>query len=90
MGHEIGDRLRDYWTTAEQFLMTLYRNTLQRDQFLHILCFLHFVDNSAETDTQANNCHRLWNIMTTSSTQSARNVMWGSVLSGETQKARFS
>jgi hypothetical protein len=33
MGHEIRDRLRDYWTTAEQFLMSFYSNTFKRDRF---------------------------------------------------------
>jgi hypothetical protein len=30
MGHDIRGRLRDYWTTAEQFLTSFYSNTLKR------------------------------------------------------------
>jgi hypothetical protein len=52
MGHDIRNRLRDYWTTAEQFLMSFYSRTLKRGRFLHIFRFLHFTDNNAEIDRQ--------------------------------------
>jgi hypothetical protein len=31
MGHDIRDRLRDYWWTTEQFLTKFYCNTMKRD-----------------------------------------------------------
>jgi hypothetical protein len=55
MGHDIGDILRDNWTTADQFLTSLYSKTLKRDRFIHIHRFFHFIDNNAEADTQADN-----------------------------------
>jgi hypothetical protein len=64
MGHDIRDRLRDYWSTAEQFLTPSYSKTLKRGRFLHILRFLHFTDNNAETDRQADNYDRPWKIRT--------------------------
>jgi hypothetical protein len=64
MGHDIRDKLRDYWTTAKQFLASFYSKTLKRGRFLHILRFLHFTDNNAEIDRQADNYDRLWKIRT--------------------------
>jgi hypothetical protein len=59
MGHDIRDRLRDYWMTAEQFFASFYSNNLKHGRFLHILCFLHFTDNNAEIDRQAGNYDKL-------------------------------
>jgi predicted nucleotidyltransferase len=64
MDYDIRDRLRDYWVTAEQFLKSFCSNTMKRDRFLHILRFLHFTDNNAEIDIQADNYDRLWKIRT--------------------------
>jgi hypothetical protein len=58
MANDIRDRLRDYWTSAEQFLTFFYNKTLKRDQFIHIL---NFIDNNAETGRQ-DNYDRLWKI----------------------------
>ncbi|PNF38713.1 hypothetical protein B7P43_G16719 [Cryptotermes secundus] len=63
MGHDIRDRLKDYWSTAEQFATPFYSNTMKRDRFLHILCF-HFVDNNTKTDRNADSYDRLWKIRT--------------------------
>jgi hypothetical protein len=46
MGHDIRDRIKDYWSTAEQFHTPFYSNAMKRDRFLHILR----LDNNAETD----------------------------------------
>jgi hypothetical protein len=64
MGHDIRDRIKDYWSTAEQFHTPFYSNTMKRDRFLHILRFLHFTDNNAEIDRKAYNYDRLWKIRT--------------------------
>jgi hypothetical protein len=66
MGRDIRDRIRDYSTTAEQLITSFYSNTLKCDGFLHILRFLHLTDNNTETDIQADNYNRLWNIRTIS------------------------
>ncbi|PNF35735.1 hypothetical protein B7P43_G16134 [Cryptotermes secundus] len=63
MGHDIRDRLKDYWSTAEQFATRFYSNTMKCDRFLHILCFLHFADNT-KTDRNADSYDRLWKIRT--------------------------
>jgi hypothetical protein len=39
------------------------------DRFLHVLCLLHFTDNSIEIDRQANNYDQLWKIKTIFDTQ---------------------
>jgi hypothetical protein len=64
MGHDIRDRIKDYWSTAEQFHRPFYSNTMKRDRFLHILLFLHYTDNNMEIDKQADNYDRLWKIRT--------------------------
>jgi hypothetical protein len=64
MGHDIRDRLRDYWSTTEQFFTPFYSNTMKRDRFLHILRFLHFTDNNTDIDKQADDYDRLWKIRT--------------------------
>jgi hypothetical protein len=45
IGHDIRDRLRDYWTTAHQLLRSFYSNTLQHDRFLRILRFTEHCRN---------------------------------------------
>jgi len=50
MGHGQRGMLKDYWSTLGQYLMALYRNTVKRDRFCHILRFLHFSDNKNERD----------------------------------------
>jgi hypothetical protein len=42
----------------------LYSNIMKRDRVLHIPLFLHFTDNNAEIDRQAENYDRLWKIRT--------------------------
>jgi hypothetical protein len=62
--HDIRDRIRDYWTTAEQFLTSLYGNTLKRDRYFYIFRSLHFRDKNAEIDRKTDTCDRLWKIRT--------------------------
>jgi len=50
MGHDVCDRLRDYWTRAEQFFTPFHPNTMTQDCFLHILSYLHFTDNDKEVN----------------------------------------
>ncbi|PNF43126.1 hypothetical protein B7P43_G18025 [Cryptotermes secundus] len=64
MGHDIRDRLTDYWSTAEQFATPFYSKTMKRDRFLHILRFLHFADNRTEIDRNDDSYDRLWKIRT--------------------------
>jgi hypothetical protein len=85
MGHEIRDRLRYYWTTAEQLLTSFYSNTLQRDPFFYyILRFLHFTDKP----TVMTDYGKLGVYLTHStrigeaSTQRASNVTWDCALLG--------
>jgi hypothetical protein len=56
----IRDSVTDYWATVEQIYTPFYSNTIKRDRFLHILCFLHFVDNRKEIDKNDENYDRLW------------------------------
>ena len=44
MGHELKDTLHDYWSRLRQLHNPFYGETMARDIFLHILCFLHFAD----------------------------------------------
>jgi hypothetical protein len=53
-GHHIRDRIRDYQLTAKQFLNSFYSYIMKYNQSLHILRFLQFTDNNAETDRHAN------------------------------------
>jgi hypothetical protein len=45
MEHDLTDELQDYTSKLEQYYIPCYSNTTC-DTFLHILQFLHFVDNS--------------------------------------------
>jgi hypothetical protein len=60
MGHDIRDKLTDYWATMEQLYTPFYSNTIKRDRLLHTLRFLHFADNRKETDKNNENYDRLW------------------------------
>jgi hypothetical protein len=64
MGPDQRDRLKDYWSTLEQFLMAFYRNTMKQDRLLCILRFLHFSDKKNEPDKTDENYDRLWKIRT--------------------------
>jgi hypothetical protein len=64
MGHDQKDRLKDYWSTLEQFFMAFYGNTMKRDRLLHILRFLHFSDNKNEPYKTDENYDRLWKMRT--------------------------
>jgi len=55
------DRLKDYWTRAEQFFTPFYPNTMMQYSFLHIFCYLHFADGDKEVDKNDNNYDRLEN-----------------------------
>jgi len=46
MGHIVKDTLHDYWSRLKQMHTPFYGETIKQDRFLHILWFLHFVDNS--------------------------------------------
>jgi predicted nucleotidyltransferase len=63
MGHDQRDRLKDYWSTLEQFFMAFYGNTMKRDIFLNFLRFLYFSDKN-EPDKTAENYDRLWKMRT--------------------------
>jgi hypothetical protein len=60
MGHCIRGKLTDYWSRADHFHTTFYTNAMKRDRFLHILRFLHFIDNKNEPDVTDVNSDRLW------------------------------
>jgi hypothetical protein len=44
--------------------MSFYGNTFKHDRSFHILHFLHYGDNSAAIDRNADNSDRLWKIHT--------------------------
>lgn len=62
IGHDICDRLRDYWTSAAQFFTPLYPSTTTQDHFLHILRYIHFTDNDKEVNKNNDNYDRPWKI----------------------------
>jgi hypothetical protein len=62
--HGIRARIRGCWAIAEEFLASFCGNTLKSDRYLHILLFLHYRDNNAETDRKADNCDRLREVRT--------------------------
>jgi len=49
-GHIVKDTLHDYWSRLKQMHTQFFGKTMTRDRFLHILQFLHFVDNSRRPD----------------------------------------
>ena len=60
MGHGVKDKLTDYWSTLNQLYTPFYGTMMKRDQYLHILCYLHFTDNRNESDRTDENVDRLW------------------------------
>jgi hypothetical protein len=60
MGHDLRDRLTEYWSNMEQFYTPCYSNTLKRDRILHTQRFILFEDLSKETDKNDENHDRLW------------------------------
>jgi len=50
MGHVLKDALHDYWSRLRQTRSPFFGETMTRDRFLHVLRFLHFVDNSQRPD----------------------------------------
>jgi len=63
MEHKLKDTLHDYWTRLRQLRNPFYGETMTRDRFLHILCFLHFADNSQRPD-RGEEYDRLWKLRT--------------------------
>ena len=63
MGHKLKDTLQDYWSTLRQLHNPFYGETMTRDRFLHILCFLHFARNSQRPD-EGEVYDRLWKLRT--------------------------
>jgi len=61
MGHNVKDTLHDYWSRLKQQHTPFYSETKTQDRFLHILQFLHFVDNSQRPDP-GEEYDRLWKI----------------------------
>ena len=62
MGHGVRDKLTDYWATVDQQYTLFYSTVMKRDQYIHILCYLHFTDNRNEPDKADKNFDRLWKI----------------------------
>jgi len=62
MGHDIRDKLTDYWATVDQLYAHFYGTMMKWDCYLHILCYLHFTDNRNERDRTDENFDRLWKI----------------------------
>jgi hypothetical protein len=50
MVHDQKDRLKAYWSTAEQFSMPFAGKMMKQNRFFHILRFLHFSDNRNKPD----------------------------------------
>ena len=63
MGHIVKDTLHDYWSRLKLMHNPFYGEPMTRDRFLHILRFLHFVDNSGRPDP-GEEYDRLWKIRT--------------------------
>jgi len=62
MGHGVRDKLTDYWSTLDQLYTPFYSTMMKRDQYLHILRYLHFTDNRNEPDRTYEMFDRLWKI----------------------------
>ena len=67
MGHALKATLRDYWSRLRQLLTPFYGETMTWGRFLHILCFLHFADNSQRPDI-SKEYDWLWTLRTVSDT----------------------
>ena len=63
MGHELKDRLHDYWSRLRQLHSPLYGETMIRDRFLHIPCVVHFTDNLQRPD-RGKKYDQLWKLRT--------------------------
>ena len=50
MGHDVREKLTDYWATLDQLYTPLYGTMMKRNRYLHILRYLHFTDNKNEPD----------------------------------------
>jgi hypothetical protein len=64
MGHDLRDKLTDYWVTTDQLYAPFYTNAMKQDRYLHILRFWHFTDKN-EPDRKDKNFDRLlkiWNL----------------------------
>ena len=62
MGHQVRDRLSDYWGTSDQLYMAFFSSAMKRDRYFHILRFLHFTDNKNEPDRKDDNFDKLWKL----------------------------
>ena len=63
MGHELKDKLHDYWLRLRQLCNPFYGETMAQDRFLHIQRFLHFADNSQRPD-KGEEYDQLWKLTT--------------------------
>ena len=61
MGHGVRDKLTDYWSTLDQLYTPFYGTMMKRDQYLHILRYLHYTDKN-EPDRTDKKFDRLWKI----------------------------
>jgi hypothetical protein len=59
MGHDVRDRLTDYWAKVKQLYTPFCSTTVKRDRFLHIPHFLHF-QKKKEIYKNDQNYDRLW------------------------------
>jgi len=62
MGHDVRNKLTDYWSTLDQLYTPFHGCMMKRDRYLHILRYLHFSDNRIEPDRTDGNFDRLWKI----------------------------
>jgi hypothetical protein len=46
MGHDLRDKLTDYWATSDGLYTPLYSNAMKWDTYRHILRFLRFTDKN--------------------------------------------
>ena len=63
MEHELKDPIHDSQLTLRHLHNPFYSETMTRDRFLHILCYLHFADNSQRPD-EGKNYDPLWKLRT--------------------------
>ena len=60
MRHDQSDKLKDYWSTLQQFYMDFCRNTMKWDSFIHTLIFLNLSANKNKPDKTFENYNSLW------------------------------
>jgi len=58
MGHSTRNKLTDYWARTNQFHTSIYSSAMKWDRYLHILHFLHFIDNNNDPETTDKNSDR--------------------------------